>query len=185
VVETRKLYPDLQLEVFEFTTDKLIEAMARRDIDFGILSPPYKEGSELDAYHLLKDEILLATSAKHLFAKQKSIGLKSLLDQSFVMMTKEHCMSSQAMSFCESMGVTPNVIMRSAQLETTLALVEAGSGITVMPRMAIASHSHRKLNLSSFYPKPLFRDIEIVWRVRNPLNTVQKSFLSMVKELHS
>src|SRR5690606_42028311 len=63
----------------------------------------------------------------------------SLHDALPILMKEGHCLGDQALRFCQRHELEPQVVFRSAQLETIQALVLAGVGVSLMPEMACRS----------------------------------------------
>jgi LysR family hydrogen peroxide-inducible transcriptional activator len=61
-------------------------------------------------------------------------------------MQEGHCLGSQVRQFCHSKGFQPEISCRSAQIDTVLAMVEAGLGISLIPKMALP----RRQKIESF-----------------------------------
>ena len=176
-----KVYPKLKIEIAEETTDSLLQSLSLGTVDFAILSPPFPTGNEVETHHLSKDELYVALPKGHPLSGAKSLNVRQIATEPFILMTDEHCLSTQTLSFCHKSNATPSITMRSAQIETTMALVEAGCGISILPSIAMRTQKHKKLEFIPFGKEKMFREVEIAWRIRNPLSRPQKAFLDEVK----
>jgi LysR family hydrogen peroxide-inducible transcriptional activator len=78
-------------------------------------------------------------------------------------MQEGHCLADQALEFCHTKGdFSPSVSCRSAQVQTLLALVETGLGLSIVPEMAAVPKKgvvYREIG-----PMPPRRKIGFVWR---------------------
>ncbi|RYD77870.1 MAG: LysR family transcriptional regulator, partial [Verrucomicrobiaceae bacterium] len=73
----------------------------------------------------------------------------------FILMKEGHCLGAQALNFCHQGKLEPNVVLRSAQIETIHALVAAGFGVSLIPSMACGMRSNPSLVCRSLSaPKP-------------------------------
>lgn len=133
-------YPGVELEIHEDTTAQLLQKIASMEIDLGIASLPL-EGSELEVRPLFSEELLLALPAQHPLARRRNVRLEDLEAERFILMKEGHCLGAQALNVCHQAKLEPNVVLRSAQIETIHALVAAGFGISLIPAMACAMRS--------------------------------------------
>ncbi len=160
----RRLHPLIDLELVEMTPSRQIEALEENAIDTGILRPPV--GSDCLAVKTLLDEpMVVALPSDHRKADQKAVALKSLLEDAFVLFPRHHGpgIFDVIMKACHQAGFTPNVSYAPNEMQTILAYVAAGLGVSLVPQ-----------SLSGFHPnsiayRPLRGD-----RVRLELALVQK-----------
>lgn len=134
----------VELEIHEDTTAQLLQKIARMEIDLGVASLPLK-GSELEVRPLFSEELLLAVPAQHPLAKQKTVHLSDLESEPFILMKEGHCLGAQTLEVCHQVKLEPNVVLRSAQIETIHALVAAGFGISLIPAMACSARKDSNL----------------------------------------
>jgi LysR family transcriptional regulator, hydrogen peroxide-inducible genes activator len=158
----RKKHPGITFQVTEDPTDSLLAAMRRGALDVLVLSPPIV-GDDLKFKDLFEDEFLLAAPPNHALARAKNIGMGDLRSYPMILMNDAHCLRGQTLSLCKRAGFTPQVFIQSAQLDTVLALVELGLGISLIPASARRSFRHRKVVFRSLKPEKLSRRVSLVW----------------------
>lgn len=132
--------PGVELEIHEDTTAQLLQKITLMEIDFGVASLPL-ERSEIEVRPLFSEELLLALPTEHALARRKAVRLPDLESERFILMKEGHCLGAQALNVCQQAELTPNVALRSAQIETINALVAAGFGVSLIPAMACATGS--------------------------------------------
>ncbi len=137
-------HPGVELEIHEDTTAQLLQKIAAMEIDLGIASLPLK-GSEFEVRPLFSEELLLAVPSQHPLAKRKSVSLSNLEAERFILMKEGHCLGAQTLEVCHQVKLEPNVVLRSAQIETIHALVAAGFGISLIPAMACEARADKEL----------------------------------------
>jgi LysR family transcriptional regulator, hydrogen peroxide-inducible genes activator len=127
--------PNVEVVAHEDTTARLVLALERQELDLALTSLPI--GSfQLAETVLFEEELVLAVPLGHRLAAKRSITAEDLERESFILMQEGHCLGGQALQFCESRGFAPRVSFRSAQVETMLAMVRAGLGVSLVPTMA-------------------------------------------------
>jgi len=130
-------YPAVDVVVHEDTTHQLAAALLAKEIDLALVSLPV-ERPGLRAEEFFSERLLVALPAGHALAKKRRLTLDDLAPEAFILMKEGHCLSGQALQFCRINGFAPRVSFRSAQIETVLAFVAKGWGISVVPEMAVA-----------------------------------------------
>lgn len=128
-------HPKVEVVVHEDTTAQLSAAVHAREIDLAVVSLPV-EAPGLESEALFAENLLVALPEGHALAGRRRLALADLDAESFVLMKEGHCLAGQALQFCSASGFQPHVSFRSAQIETLLAFVAAGWGVSIVPRMA-------------------------------------------------
>jgi LysR family hydrogen peroxide-inducible transcriptional activator len=159
---SQKRYPGIDFQVTEEPTEHLLTAIVSGALDLAILSPPIA-GDKAETHDLFEDEFLLAVSARHRLAKARAITVSALRDEPMILMNDEHCLRGQTLSFCRGVGFTPKVFIQSSQLDTVLAMVETGQGISLVPAMARKAFRHRRVVFRSLRPERISRRISLAW----------------------
>jgi LysR family transcriptional regulator, hydrogen peroxide-inducible genes activator len=176
--------PHLAFRITEDTTDNLLAAMREGVIDVSILSLPI-EGSEWLIDKLFRDEILVALPENHPLGKGGDVPVSRCKKEPLVLMKEAHCLRGQSLKICSRAGWEPDVFLTSSQIDTLLAMVEAGMGISFIPALARCSAQSRGVQLRSLAPEHYFRTIALV-RARQSVPTrALLSFYQTCKEMLS
>jgi LysR family hydrogen peroxide-inducible transcriptional activator len=158
----QKRYPGIVFQMTEEPTERLLTSIGNGTLDLAILSPPVAD-EHLHIQDLMEDEFLLALPTNHFLGKARAISLRVLREQPMILMNDAHCLRGQTISFCQSMGFAPKVFIQSSQLDTVLAMVETGQGISLVPAMARRAFRHRKVIFRSLRPERISRKISLAW----------------------
>ena len=129
------LHPHVEVMVHEDTTAQLAQAVIAKEIDVALVSLPV-ERAGLVTEEFFDEDLLVALPLKHALARKKRLTLDDLEPEPFILMKEGHCLAGQALQFCRLNGFAPRVSFRSAQVETVLAFVAAGWGVSIVPAMA-------------------------------------------------
>jgi LysR family hydrogen peroxide-inducible transcriptional activator len=128
-------FPSVEVIVHEDTTDQLVAALAAKEIDLAVVSLPVVR-TGFASEELFEEKLLVAFPAGHRLSTKRDLTLEDLKEEAFIVMKEGHCLAGQALQFCRVGGFTPRVSFRSAQIETVLAFVAKGWGISIVPEMA-------------------------------------------------
>lgn len=162
LASAREEFPGLRFRITEDTTLNLLQGMRSGQIDLALLSLPL-EGDDLETVELFQDELLVVLPEEHHLGKSGALDIHHLAKEPLLLMKEAHCLTGQSLEVCKLGGYEPKVFIYSSQIETVLALVEAGMGISFIPAMAKPLVANRRLTLSSLGPQPAYRPIALAW----------------------
>jgi LysR family hydrogen peroxide-inducible transcriptional activator len=93
-----------------------------------------------------------------------------LAGEKLLMLEDGHCLRDQALGFCFEAGADEDTHFRATSLETLRNMVAAGSGITLLPALAVPNERERDgvVYLPCYKPEPR-RTIGLVYRPGSPL----------------
>lgn len=128
-------FPGIEVVVHEDTTAQLAAAVLAKEIDAALVSLPV-ERVGLVATELFAEDLLVALPAGHRLTRKRRLTLEDLAAETFILMKEGHCLAGQALQFCQLSGFAPHISFRSAQIETVMAFVAAGWGVSIVPAMA-------------------------------------------------
>lgn len=128
-------FPAVEVVVNEDTTGHLTAALLANEVDVAIVSLPVQRPG-LVAEEFFVENLLVALPDGHALAKKRGLAIHDLGQEAFILMKEGHCLAGQALQFCQLNGFAPRVSFRSAQIETVLAFVARGWGVSVVPQMA-------------------------------------------------
>lgn len=177
----RRAYPQVSFAVNEEPTEVLLQMLRRGDLDAALVSPPMR-GDEWEICPLLEDELLATLPRKHRLSRAAAVNLEELVAEPLVLMKEAHCLRGQTVQLCRDARLATNIAIESSQLETVLALVEAGLGLSLTPRMAVARSGARRVVFRSISPAPVFRSIGLVWPRQATRTRAFDAMLALARE---
>lgn len=170
-------HPGVEVVVHEDTTEQLARAVLAKEIDVALVSLPV-ERAGLVAEEFFDEDLLVALPTAHPLAGKRRLVLDDLANEAFILMKEGHCLAGQALQFCRLNGFAPRVSFRSAQIETVLAFVAAGWGISMVPAMA------RKAETPGVRYRALAgmtRSIGIISREARPLSRAARALVDVLR----
>lgn len=173
-----KKYPEAKLRIVEETTPVLIESLRDLSIDLAILALPLRH-KEFELFPLRTEPLFAALPKDHARARAKSLALKDLRGEPFVMLRDGHCFRDLSVAACVRARITPHIAFESGQFSSLLGMVAAGVGVSLVPEMAIDPNANcRFVPLSD--PRATRTIVAAVLRGRS-FNRVQQAFLSGIR----
>ncbi|HEU4590999.1 MAG TPA: LysR substrate-binding domain-containing protein [Steroidobacteraceae bacterium] len=161
----RKQLPRLELMLYEYQTDPMLEKLHSGEIDVGILAFPVPMDG-LDSYELYREPFMVAMPANHRLAQRNSVRVEDLDQETLLLLEDGHCLRDQALDICSSTNVHEKQDFRATSLETLRQMVAAGVGITLLPELAGrgAYGNARGVAIRPFVKPVPTRTIGAVWR---------------------
>jgi DNA-binding transcriptional LysR family regulator len=115
------------------TTNQQLTALADGNLDLGLLVPPFEAPARLNVIDLVNEPVIAALPAKMRPPGRSPIAL-SVLAQRLILFPREDgpTLYDAILAMFNTRGLAPSVI-QSPQMLTTLALVSAGLGASLVP----------------------------------------------------
>jgi LysR family transcriptional regulator, hydrogen peroxide-inducible genes activator len=129
-------FPQARLTVVEEITPVLLDRLRASTVDVAILAMPIR-GHEFDTFALLTERLFAALPSKHVLAGRRSLVLKDLRKEPFLLLRDGHCFRDTAVAACDRARLNPQIIFESGQFSSILSMVGTGMGVSIVPEMAI------------------------------------------------
>ena len=165
------VHPELDIQVREALTPKLIQELEEGRLDTAILALPVSEPS-LTEVALFTENFLLVRPRKDEGTPVPSSEM--LREMRLLLLEEGHCFRDQALSFCKmpsgKMHSGPHELLDANSLSTLVQMVSAGVGVTLIPEMAVAVETRSaSVSVARFKKPQPSRTIGMVWRKTSPL----------------
>lgn len=162
IPQIQKQLPMLKLSLIEEKTEKIIELLARGELDAALLATPV-ERDFLEHQPIFTDKFMLAVSSKNPLAKLKNVTFEMLAHEKILLLDEGHCLREQSLEVCKIGNLSEDTSVRATSLETLRQMVKLNLGVTLMPKIAITAASSKIFYLPFKNPQPQ-REIALFWR---------------------
>lgn len=179
VSKVKKQLPELTLILTEEKTEIIMEQLNRGEIDAAIVALPIHDHS-LDSHELFEDEFYLAVPSNHKLCKNKSIVMEQLKNQELLLLEEGHCLRGQALEACETVNISEYNFMATS-LETLRQMVKAGTGITIIPKIATIENEEG-IHYIPFKSSSKSRTVGLIWRKTNVKRAVIEQTIKLLGE---
>jgi DNA-binding transcriptional LysR family regulator len=135
LLEFRQAYPALHVTLQENKSTNLVAMIREGTVDAAFIRPPF-EADEVVAYApLLHEKMVVAVPRGHRLASRKATTLAGLSEEVFVFYHRDvrPGLTDTVIAACERSGFRPRLSQEAPQLTSTLNLVAAGLGISIVP----------------------------------------------------
>ncbi len=170
VPEIRRRFPRLTLRLFEEKTEDVLSMLHQGRLDAGLLALPVDD-DQLKTRKLFEEPFVLAIPEAHALGAKDSITLQDLEKQELLLLEDGHCLRDQALEVCQLSGAHEQLDFHATSMETLRQMVAAGTGITLMPVLAVkppVAHTENLVTRPFTEPAPK-RTIALVWRKSSAL----------------
>lgn len=175
-------HPEVRLVIDERKTSRILKALRRGELDLGILVTPLDD-DDLEEVPLFQEPFLAYLPLRHPLARRKRLRRTDIRDEALWVLGEGHCFREQTLSLCDrpSAGGHENLLYESGSIETLKGMVQAGSGMTLVPELSVAPGDAHVRRFED--PEPV-RQVSLV--VRRPflrrklLDTLARSIKSAV-----
>lgn len=139
-----KLFPEVELQLIEDTTARLVEQLQAGDLDIAVSGLPVRN-PDIVCSELTREPLLLAVAEDHGLAHRSSVDLHDLRDQRLLLLKEGHCLRDDVLATCSRSRMELTSVFESDQLASVFQLVRSGFGVTIVPAMAAPFASGCKL----------------------------------------
>lgn len=147
VLAFREQHPNVKVEISRQVSHSLPRRILDRDVDFALMaSEPTDE--KLNAFPVLKDDLILIFHPRHRLARSKSVKVAELADEDFL---AHNVQTTSRLHVVETFAKhhTPlNITLELATIETIKRFVQQRIGIAFVPRMCVHEELERRTLLT-------------------------------------
>ena len=153
--EFRRSFPLVSVTLAEDSPGGLIERMGSDQLDAAFIRTPIADLQGLVIHPLLEEPMVVALPDKHALARGKAravLPLKELSDETFVVYRQHGArawLRDAVFAACHAEGFSPRIGQEAPHVMSTLPLVAAGIGISIVPaslqQLNIRGVSYRRL----------------------------------------
>jgi len=174
----RKSYPKIQVQLKEESSPELARDLEQGEVELAILD---EAGLRPGLAHqtVLTEELLLALPAKHLLAGKRTLALKQVSDEPFILMKTGHGFRQITLELYRKAGLEPKVVFESGGIETVQALVAAGLGISLVPQMVAKFPGVAYACIASAKAE---RTLSLAWRKKAPLSPAAEALKKVITD---
>jgi DNA-binding transcriptional LysR family regulator len=131
----RQAYPDVEVSLEENPTTVLATALREGRVDAAFVRPPLRTVKGLTLHIVDEEEMVVAVSNGHPLAERADLEMKDLAEETFVLYPRVEGpgLADTVIAACEKAGFSPKVKQYTPQLSSTINLVAASMGVSIVP----------------------------------------------------
>lgn len=176
LVDINKLYPKVQLNVFEVGSNTGVENIMDGKADLAVVMLPV-ESKDLELYPLVEDRCVLVGHKNHPLMQKSCVDFRELVDETFISFNNQFVLHDMFMHNCKTAGFSPNISYQSSQDSFIMEMVALEQGLAVLPRPVVQASVFQDVHYTDLNP-------QMHWNVAlaAPRSGYSTRATSMVKE---
>ena len=172
-----RAHPQVNLRLTYRRTDEIYQACLDGSVDLGVVAIPGRR-SQIEIVPLRPDELVLVCPPDHPLARRPRITAASLAEQRFIAFDRDIPTRRLVDRFLRGARTSVTITMELDNIETIKRSVEAGLGISILPRSALENEVKAGTLLARpFATARLTRPIGIIYRRGREQSAAVRAFL--------
>jgi LysR family transcriptional activator of glutamate synthase operon len=181
IAQFKKAYPLINFTMEERQASTVLPALSQHKYDLAFIRDYNVNSNEFSFFPIVIDRLIVAVASDHLFAKRKSIALKELSDENFIMFNKGTLIHELSMNACQSAGFEPKVFYTASRASSIIGMLTSNSGVALIMEKVLNYY-----NRSDVTAIPLDQTIEskiiIAYSKNRKLSKPAKTFLDFMQK---
>lgn len=135
ILRFREIHPGVTLTLREGNSSELLNMVRNGHLDLAIVRPPARFHEHLEIEALFDEDMLIVLSASHRLSEHTSLSLTEIAHEDFVLYARQTGpgVFDAIVAACQQAGFSPNVTQEAPQMSSTINLVAAGLGVSIVP----------------------------------------------------
>ena len=178
----RQLHPQIELRVLERGSEALEESLRAGEIELAASLLPVAD--DLDWQPVRTEPLVALLPRQHPLASSASLQLQDLAEVPFVLFEKGFLLNRHIIQACQVRGFSPREVTRSGQPDFIVALVAAGLGVALLPRMIANARPRADVMIVPLDEPELDWKMVLAWRRGGYLSAAAQAWLRLVEAQH-
>lgn len=180
VAAYRQRYPGIEIDLREQGSADLEALVRSGEIEMGATLAPVPE--DLDSQLVVDDSLVALLPEGHPLSSKSGVKFKELAQSPFILFEKGFVLNALLTKACRKRGIALNVAGRGAHADFIIALVAAGLGVSLLPRLVVESRGNLSIPVVPIEDKDIRWKLGLIWRRGVALSPAAQRWLSLVKE---
>lgn len=172
----KEKYPNVQFLFHQGDYTLIPEWISTGQIDFGFVNP--LSVTNLKTKIIKSDEMLAVLPKNHPLAEKKSISLKDIANEPFIML--EEGKYSEPIEAFKTAGITPNIQYTLHDDYAIMMMVEAGLGVSILAELILRRINYDIVCLS--INPPINRTLAVAYKDKQSMPIASKCFIDYLME---
>lgn len=181
VAECGRQFPYVTLGLRDDVQGDIVRKIRSGEVDFGVIIGPSAD-DDLEAETLMADSFCLVMRADHPLAARDEAGWADLDGEPLVMLDRASGSRPLIDAALNEQGVHARIVQELGHPATVYGLVEAGVGISVLPRLALPLPAGSSLVARPLVPRAE-RTVELVRRRDRSLSPAAEAVWSLIRQV--
>ena len=155
-------HPEVRLELEESGSRPLVRALVRGELDIAlVIAPATGIDPALESTPLLRERLSVASAADQALSGRGSVTVRELARRPLVVPRTGYDVRETTLRAFDDAGVAPRFAVQGGEMDAVLRLVEAGTGVAVVPDLVFAGRPGLRRTVLT---PPLYRTVALARR---------------------
>ena len=180
----RQRRPEVSFELEESSSVDLVKALRDERLDAVFIRSAVADPAGLAIHDLLREDMVVALPSRHALVRQPKLALRDLADETFILYRRPTGagLYDVIIAACARAGFSPRVGQEAPRIVSTLNLVAAGLGVTLVPA-SLAGLPLEGVTYRPLKDRPTFRvPLDLVCR-QAERSAATLDFIALVRKL--
>lgn len=177
----RRRYPGVQLKISESGGLTVQQAVLNGSLDIAITALPLDPDVSLNTLELMQHPLCVLLPRKPQWRNRSSLTLTELAQHPLLILHEAFSLNRQLMKAFQRQGLTPDIVLRSAQWDFLAAMVQAEMGLAILPEPIC-----QRLDKRSLLWLPLESELQwslgLIWREGSYLSRSAQAWIDCCRE---
>ncbi|WP_263140508.1 LysR family transcriptional regulator [Pseudomonas sp. RIT-PI-AD] len=178
--EYRRRYPQISVQLVEAGSKGIEQAVLNGELDLGAGLQP--DDPQFACQPFCNEPLDILLPADHPLAGCASLPLERLAETPFLLYQQSFTLNDRLLLACRQAGFVPREGGRSGQADFLVALVAAGQGVVLLPRVVARALERPGVVRLTLESPDLRWDIAFIWRRGAYLSHAARAWLALLRE---
>lgn len=184
IMDFRKDHPNVDFQIFEGTSDAIIQMLGNGEVELGIIREPFN--TSLYNSIPLRDEALGGDDSEYFVAAalptyfediQSAPGTIALAELKGKPLIINRRYNEMLTNYCRQHGFSPNIICQNGEIASSVSLAGSGIGIAIVANHITVQEAADKLEIRKITNPQIASQPFLVWNKDRNMSNLAKQFI--------
>jgi DNA-binding transcriptional LysR family regulator len=181
--EFKKAYPNISIEMYEFGSKKIAEALNEGALDVGVVCTLPEKAEAFGVLSFVRDPLKVIVHPSHRLAGLAAVDFAALAAEPFVLYRDDFSLHDQILKRCREAGFQPHIICETSQRDFMTQMVAANLGIALLPGKICETLDPVTITAVPLTDPQLYLEMAVIWRKDRYLAFAARRWLTFTAEL--
>ena len=179
IAATTKQFPNMQFSLTQATSLNLLKRLEEGAIDLCLSQKIESKVIDIETEELFVEELFVIVPMTHPLAKQTSVKLEDVKNESFIAIKKGNSLRHLVDGIFLKAGIELNMTFAAEEMHTVAGFVSAGMGISMIPNIkGLDDYKVKRLKVDP----PCYRSVGVSWAKNRYLPPAASEFKQYLVE---
>lgn len=181
IARFRATYPHITINLMERGGAEQEAALRRGEIELATSLMPTEGDSDIDWMPICDDPMMVALPLTHPLAHADTLHLSDLAQTPLVIFEHTFMLNRVILNACRNSGFEPSALTEVTHPDFGLALVAAGTGAMLLPRLITQRHPNSGVAIKPLHSESLRWQLSLIWRKNVKLSFAAEAMKQMMQ----